>query len=677
MPKFSPLKHKATCSLSAVLFSVLFALFCSELSAQSVPSSINYQAILRDAESMTPLSDAPVYLVAEYLSGPDGEILYQEEFATIQSGRGGLINIPLGSGNPLIRTFGDISWQDQNVWLRISVDTGNGLTMLQETPFRTVPYAFYAQRSAGDEDADPTNEIQSLSIEGSELSISGVEEPVDLSVIPEFGPDADADPNNELQNLQLNNNQLTLTNTSTTSGIDLGPYLDNTDEQTLILDENNVLNISGADSPIDLNILMEASEDSDADPNNEIQDLFITDDQMELIITNNDEATPIDLSPFFDNTDNQELALDGSELSISGVAGTVDLSSLPGLGDDADADPSNEIQDLSLSGNSLVLTDDATDVDLSGYLDNTDNQDLTLSGSTLSLTGDATPVDLSAVPGVGDDADADPENELQNLQLAGDFLSLTNVSPSAQIDMSAYDQSDLTQGRIFVGDASNEASEVEVSGDLVLANNGQVTVTAIQGTDISATAPNAGQVLWYNDAEGEWQPRSPGAIIGEATTSYYSIDPLDFRELPDPILGANLDEHNAIKFFDDEAPFVMLRNSNIVEVMAPIHLPHGATVTKANIYFHNSAPSLMRFILSRKELSNFSTSNEEMANVIRLGLIGDEDQEITSIDFGEIDNQNYSYRLFVRFTDAPSDDAPELDEVDQRIYGAVIEYTTD
>lgn len=44
--------------------------------------------------------------------------------------------------------------------------------------------------------------------------------------------------------------------------------------------------------------------------------------------------------------------------------------------DDADANPANELQDLDLSGNTLSLTGDASPVDLSGYLDNTDDQTL-------------------------------------------------------------------------------------------------------------------------------------------------------------------------------------------------------------------------------------------------------------------------------------------------------------
>lgn len=53
--------------------------------------------------------------------------------------------------------------------------------------------------------------------------------------------------------------------------------------------------------------------------------------------------------------------------------------------DDSDADPTNEIQDLSLSGNTLSLTGDASPVDLSGYLDDTNT-----TNSAISVTGEET-----------------------------------------------------------------------------------------------------------------------------------------------------------------------------------------------------------------------------------------------------------------------------------------------
>ncbi len=65
---------------------------------------------------------------------------------------------------------------------------------------------------------------------------------------------------------------------------------------------------------------------------------------------------------------------------------------------DGDSDMTNEIQDLSLVGDILTITlnGSATQIDLSGYLDNTDEQDLTLTGNVLSISNDPnTDVDLT------------------------------------------------------------------------------------------------------------------------------------------------------------------------------------------------------------------------------------------------------------------------------------------
>lgn len=76
-----------------------------------------------------------------------------------------------------------------------------------------------------------------------------------------------------------------------------------------------------------------------------------------------------------------EISVDGTELGTSQLlsvpyalyaknAGNLDNFNF------SDTSATNEIQDLSLSSNILSLTGDATSVDLSGYLDNTDNQNL-------------------------------------------------------------------------------------------------------------------------------------------------------------------------------------------------------------------------------------------------------------------------------------------------------------
>ncbi|MCB2195881.1 MAG: hypothetical protein KQH79_08465 [Bacteroidetes bacterium] len=95
-------------------------------------------------------------------------------------------------------------------------------------------------------------------------------------------------------------------------------------------------------------------DDADADSQNEIQDLDLTNNI--LSITKKSSPTHIDLAPFQgNNTDEQVLDLSGTTLSISG-GNNVDLSALQDGVDDADNDPANEIQLLKLRGDTLELS---------------------------------------------------------------------------------------------------------------------------------------------------------------------------------------------------------------------------------------------------------------------------------------------------------------------------------
>ena len=88
--------------------------------------------------------------------------------------------------------------------------------------------------------------------------------------------------------------------------------------------------------------------------------------------------------------------------------------------DDADADPTNEIQDLSLASDVLSLSGDATTVDLSVYLDNTDNQSITynLSNYLLSLTNGGS-VNLSSLA--------------QTIGIVDEFLAISGVTTGASV----------------------------------------------------------------------------------------------------------------------------------------------------------------------------------------------------------------------------------------------------
>jgi hypothetical protein len=187
-----------------------------------------------------------------------------------------------------------------------------------------------------------------------------------------------------------------------------------------------------------------------------------------------------------------------------------DLSNVPvGLSDgddvnDADHDPANELQTLSVSGNQLTISNGNT-VILNG-----DNWGSQVISRDASLNGDGTPAfplgvntsagifsnwdknaaddfsgdfnDLSNVPaGLSDgddinDADHDATNELQNLTLSGNQLSIssgnnvtfTGWDTDASDDVQALN--DLSDARatnygVFVGNGSG--TNANINGDLV------------------------------------------------------------------------------------------------------------------------------------------------------------------------------------------------------------------
>jgi len=158
--------------------------------------------------------------------------------------------------------------------------------------------------------------------------------------------------------------------------------------------------------------------------------------------------------------------------------------------DDADADSTNELQDLNLSGNTLTITglSTPTAIDLSPFSGtNTDEQDLQFSAGQITLTGDPdnTIIDLSAydsdvsddfsgdwtdlqnIPSVFedgtddvDDADSDPTNELQDLNLSSNILTITGIGSPTQINLASYSGTNTDEQ-----DLQFSGGQITLSGD--------------------------------------------------------------------------------------------------------------------------------------------------------------------------------------------------------------------
>ena len=173
----------------------------------------------------------------------------------------------------------------------------------------------------------------------------------------------------------------------------------NTTDKTLDLSNNG-----GAVKVSDLTSLMQLDKDS----TNELQTLSFNKDTKILNLNRN--GGQVDFSSFSDGDSDpineiQTLSLADNVLSIAkGNAVTLQQPSLfleksqltlkvgnkPMGSYVIDTDSTNEIQDLALSANTLKITKNisATNIDLSKYLDNTDNQNLSLNESTKILSID-------------------------------------------------------------------------------------------------------------------------------------------------------------------------------------------------------------------------------------------------------------------------------------------------
>lgn len=219
-----------------IIFSFLVAMFAERLCAQA-PSSINYQAALRNTETGVELSNQEVFMVVKFLDGgPSGEIVYQEEHDQVNTSLYGIINIQLGGGDPMLGSFGAIPWATGDIWLELEVDAGKGLQSIGTTKFWSVPYALYAAdapQAEPDGDGDSTNEIQDLIFEDNVLTISHNDNatPIDLSGFVNT-PDADSDPANEIQDLELTNHILRISDNPSASDIDLSPYINMPDSDS-------------------------------------------------------------------------------------------------------------------------------------------------------------------------------------------------------------------------------------------------------------------------------------------------------------------------------------------------------------------------------------------------------------------------------------------------------------
>lgn len=230
-----------------LLFFFLLLSFSITIQAQA-PQAFQYQAIAR-ANNGLPITNQPITIRISVISGsPTGPILYVETHSP-NTNQFGLFTLEVGQGTVANGTFNTITWGANGHYLKVEMDETGGVAYqdMGTVQLRSVPYALHAASvdNADDADADPNNELQTLSISGNFLSLSNG----NTITLPSGGSGStqvlsktgstialsngggtialnDDNASNELQNLSLTGSTLSLSNGNSVT-IPNGGSLDN------------------------------------------------------------------------------------------------------------------------------------------------------------------------------------------------------------------------------------------------------------------------------------------------------------------------------------------------------------------------------------------------------------------------------------------------------------------
>ena len=341
------------------LFLILFsATFLQGFGQNEFQHGISYQAVARDRYGKEFVNENIEVVFSIVSESPLGDVIYQEIHNAVTS-KYGVFSLVIGKGTPTkggVASFSQIDWASAPQYLKVEVKIDNDLIDMGTMQFLAVPYALYAFKSlepgpAGPkgDPGDPASDNQTLSYNGSNLSISGgntvnlsnLNVPHQLTLIGDtlsiFGGNKVALVN-QIQDLQIDdNNRLKITKNASATAIDLTRFLD--DRQQLTYDVlNTTLSISGGNT-VDLkpmkqdlalngNILTITNKATPAqiDLSKYVQNLTFTQASSSLQIAG---GNTVDLSALKDNTDNQQLSFNASTNTLSITNGSpVSLGSM-------------------------------------------------------------------------------------------------------------------------------------------------------------------------------------------------------------------------------------------------------------------------------------------------------------------------------------------------------------
>lgn len=335
--------------MKKILLLFAFVIFTLGLYAQT-PQVFKYQTVVRDAAGGVYANRIVSFRISILRDNPTGTSVYAETHNTTTNDFG-IVNLNIGSGSVVLGSFGAIDWGTHEHFVKTEIDMlgGTDFQFMGTSQLLSVPYALFAGKSANaadDFDKDSTNEIQTISEVGNNVTLSnngGSFIDSDNQTLSKVGDsiklvNGGGVKDNDNQFLSLVGSQLHISNGNS---VTIAGAIDLDWDPT---NELQNLSLSGDSLKISMGNGLLLPHDDDADSTNELQTLTKVGDSIKL--SKNGGSV-------FD-ADNQTLSSikTGQQVTVSisyGNSTSFDIK-------DNDADSTNELQTLSTHNDTLKIS---------------------------------------------------------------------------------------------------------------------------------------------------------------------------------------------------------------------------------------------------------------------------------------------------------------------------------
>jgi hypothetical protein len=421
------------------------------------PEKFTYQSVIKNSSGYLLKNQAIGLRISILFNSSNGMSVYSEEHS-VESNSNGLVTLTIGDGVSS-DIFSDIDWGNGEYYLKVEVDPEGGINyiMNQTSQLLSVPYALYAG-----------NSTINLSIIGqSYISISGNQ--ITASKL---------DASNDITGLSTVAISGDYTDLANTPILFDGDYISLTNKPTLF--DGDYANLTNTPTLFDGDYTSLTNKPT----------LF---DGDYANLTN----TPTLFDGDYANLTNTPTLFDGDYANLTNTPTLFDgdyanLTNKPTL---FDGDYANLTNTPTLfDGDYANLTNKPTLFD--GDYANLTNTPTLFDGDYANLTNTPTLFD-------GDYANLTNKPTLFD----GDYTNLTN-------------KPELEEGKIYMGDSDNSPTEVAVTGDVTLANNGAVTIADDAVTTAKLANITRGSILvgGVSDAPTVYDAKTDGQIlVGDGT----------------------------------------------------------------------------------------------------------------------------------------------------------------